>query len=664
MRNVLIVTISVAFSFAVFLSGEICAQVNPPVGIGLDVWDYSGNISQFHAQTPKQVVKADLDGNGRQDLVVNFENGGIWCYYNGSFWSQLHAMSPQRIIRASLDGGNQDDLVIDFGQGYGVWALYNNSSWYSIMAYYQTNAMVAGDIDGDGIDELILDVVDLDPYHAASANLGLWRVKNGSWQQIRSTPAYDLAAADIDGNGKKEIVADFGPQNGIWIYENDVSWRQIHTQMSHGMTVADMDGDGKQEIIINFGRGYGIWCYRNNAYVQIHNQPANCMSVGDLDGNGIPDLIVDFSPDRPRIWVYYNNSTWTNILQNRTALSLTTIDLNGDGKDELLINAGFDFSGMIRNDVSQRRQALVQYIWKGNGFPSQSPDSTETGFTTCDALSIDVLCDVDRYTISMNYGVNSIAYHFRPSTSINKLLIYHAGHDQSFSDANVKPVIEHFLAQGYSVLAFAMPLCGMNNKPYPDHNSFAYLDSAEFSPISFFVEPVIESLNYIQTHFSYSLIAMAGLSGGGWTTTLCAALDTRIARSYPVAGSLPTYLRQQGAIEVGDWEQTVPGLYSTANYLEWHFMSASGVGRRQVQILNNYDNCCFSTTGREHKILAYEDAVQKALVQSETLGKPFNIQIVPYRYHLWSIYMDPLVIISNDLDGISGFTAVQNSANN
>jgi hypothetical protein len=37
----------------------------------------------------------------------------------------------------------------------------------------------------------------------------------------------------------------------------------------------------------------------------------------------------------------------------------------------------------------------------------------------------------------------------------------------------------------------------------------------------------------------YKRIVMMGLSGGGWTTTLAAALDPRIDLSIPIAGSIP-----------------------------------------------------------------------------------------------------------------------------
>ena len=77
---------------------------------------------------------------------------------------------------------------------------------------------------------------------------------------------------------------------------------------------------------------------------------------------------------------------------------------------------------------------------------------------------------------------------------------------------------------------------------------------------------------------------MIGISGGGWTTTLCAAIDTRIKHSYPVAGTLPIYLRSECFRNWGDYEQSLPGLY---------MMGSNSTGRKQFQILNQYDECCF-----------------------------------------------------------------------
>ena len=53
------------------------------------------------------------------------------------------------------------------------------------------------------------------------------------------------------------------------------------------------------------------------------------------------------------------------------------------------------------------------------------------------------------------------------------------------------------------------------------------------------VEPVIVGVNYGLSEFGYGDVNMVGISGGGYTTHMCAAIDARIKLSFPTAGSLP-----------------------------------------------------------------------------------------------------------------------------
>ena len=105
------------------------------------------------------------------------------------------------------------------------------------------------------------------------------------------------------------------------------------------------------------------------------------------------------------------------------------------------------------------------------------------------------------------------------------------------------------------------------------------------------------------------LCAMMGISGGAWTTTLVAALDSRIRGSYPVAGSLPFSLRGRG--ELADYENHVPPLYAIANYPELYVMGADTPTRTQIQVFNRYDPVGWS--GDRGK--CYEAQVQDVLAR-------------------------------------------------
>jgi hypothetical protein len=125
------------------------------------------------------------------------------------------------------------------------------------------------------------------------------------------------------------------------------------------------------------------------------------------------------------------------------------------------------------------------------------------------------------------------------------------------------------------------------------------------------------SLNYLKTRHraghlpKYRAFHMIGLSGGGWTTTVYAAIDPTIRCSFPVAGTIPLYLRTGGS--VGDREQIEPTFYGIAGYPDLYVLGAHGRGRRQVQILVRRDDCCFGQAQHDEKHcgLPYAEAMRE-----------------------------------------------------
>jgi len=80
-----------------------------------------------------------------------------------------------------------------------------------------------------------------------------------------------LAIGDVDGNGKFDLVVDFGSLYGIWIWRNNDSWAPLHPLSSSGLVTGDLDGNGKAEVIVDFGPSYGVWLFRNSTdWVPLH----------------------------------------------------------------------------------------------------------------------------------------------------------------------------------------------------------------------------------------------------------------------------------------------------------------------------------------------------------------------------------------------------------
>ena len=109
-----------------------------------------------------------------------------------------------------------------------------------------------------------------------------------------------------------------------------------------------------------------------------------------------------------------------------------------------------------------------------------------------------------------------------------------------------------------------------------------------------FIEPTVQAINYFQSaNPAMKDVSMIGMSGGGWTTTVAAAVDTRIKLSIPVAGSAPLYVQNKIG-SVGDWEQIYAPMFGegdathgpdgVATYLEDYALGAYGDGRRQIMV--------------------------------------------------------------------------------
>jgi len=254
-----------------------------------------------------------------------------------------------------------------------------------------------------------------------------------------------------------------------------------------------------------------------------------------------------------------------------------------------------------KNDIDTKRNSLITYIWKENSLPNHQPNSIETNIVD-DRYDLSNLKSIDKITIIMKNNVQSISYFFTPENPNNRLIIYHQGHAGDFILG--KETIQYFLDNNYSVLAFSMPLTGLNNQPIIDdpnfgkieinlHEEFKFLESDDFSTISYFVEPIVISLNYLDENYDFESYDFVGISGGGWTAVLYAAIDDRIDKSFSIAGSSPFYLRAIPE-NFGDYEQHLPELYRIANYLELYILASHGEKRELIQVFNKYDPCCFS----------------------------------------------------------------------
>jgi polygalacturonase len=281
--------------------------------------------------------------------------------------------------------------------------------------------------------------------------------------------------------------------------------------------------------------------------------------------------------------------------------------------DGYYVNCGLQYTDdreiKIRTpaEVKAKRMEIIRAIWGTNMIPDRSDVLVTSGIKS-PLQPNSFLARVDRYEIPVNAPIakdsvvmKDLAYLFVPVKRNNRLVMLNPGHSCTLKENpetnyRIEATIIGLLQAGFDVLAVFMPHVSETGCNL-DHCSVMNTDlSSDDHPatygLRFFLEPEIVSLNYLLQKNNYQNVNMVGLSGGGWTTNLLAAIDDRIKFSFSVAGSMPLYYRSDASL--GDIEQFLPELYrNIAGYPDLYILGAYGKGRKQVQILNRKDDCCF-----------------------------------------------------------------------
>jgi hypothetical protein len=354
---------------------------------------------------PNQTVIADIDGDGKPDLiVVDDYNNAISIYRNigtngilttASFAPPVvlpttsRSYSPYGIAVADLDGDGKLDIIVT-ENGNNLVSVYKNNCTPGQIATNlfgprldfptgsQPQRMAVADLDGDGKPDLIV------------ANTGdgtisiLQNISEGG--TINFAPKVDIttgascdavAVGDLSGDGKPDIAA-VNTDGTLSVLQNVISAPgtitsnsfapQISLPIPSGgvdVAIVDIDGDGRPDlavaaylpplfsIIQNLSSGGDLTA---NSFGQRIDYPldgrGHTISIGDLDGDGKPDLVVDTELNST-ISIFHNEST-PGILTNSSlsgpielatgwnAWGSSVGDLDGDGRPDIIFANTYD----------------------------------------------------------------------------------------------------------------------------------------------------------------------------------------------------------------------------------------------------------------------------------------------------------------------------------
>jgi len=312
-----------------------------------------------------------------------------------------------------------------------------------------TQAIAAGDVNGDG--KLDLVVVNCQQY-AGCTTPGSVAVLlgngDGSFQvgQAYSAQAYALALADVNGDGKLDIVLAGGNSNsvGVLLGNGDGTFQPVQYYSSGGtnavsVAVADVNHDGKLDLVVANGAGgpgvdgaIGVLLGNGDGTFQApHSYDSGgfetaSVVVADVNGDGRPDVLaVSLCPGNNCsgggvLDVLLNNGNGTlqaaqnDIFGSDAPRSIAAGDVNGDGKIDVVVASG----AACNNTITCIGGAATVLLGNGDGTFRTAQSYSTGGFLgqyPSRALAIaDVNGDgkpdlvvADAYSISINsYSVN------------------------------------------------------------------------------------------------------------------------------------------------------------------------------------------------------------------------------------------------------------------
>jgi FG-GAP-like repeat len=185
-----------------------------------------------------------------------------------------------------------------------------------------------------------------------------------------------LAAADLRGNGKLDLVVSEADSNsiGVFLGRGDGTFSEGAIAISGSpryVVVDDFNNDGKKDMAIgvddltlsipnyitvlpgNGAGGFGTPLLTTGASPRIF-----FLSSADLNGDGIPDLLVSsfVDPVASQVWINQGNGTFSagQVLEQIVGASqpLTSVlfDADGDGKIDAIVGTGYGVLNLFRGN--------------------------------------------------------------------------------------------------------------------------------------------------------------------------------------------------------------------------------------------------------------------------------------------------------------------------
>lgn len=285
----------------------------------------------------------DLNADGRPEIIVGGQDHRVHCYDadGNELWVTMcpaDPFQPERepetgyidvLAAGDIDGDGLGEVVF----GASNWFAYaldheGNLLWRALNWAHPPLDITLHDVTGDGRLEALI---------ATRYNTANLFTADG--ERIDAVSAgyhgipMSVAAGDLDGNGAVEMV--IGSRIGnvhCKEHEGERAWELAMGSQVTDVAVADVDGDGSLEVLACSSNHYVICTDADGAVLWRRNVggAARQMAVGDIDGDGLPEIAVAVADGPPAL--LDSDGTLLGRAGALDAEHLALADLTGEGR--------------------------------------------------------------------------------------------------------------------------------------------------------------------------------------------------------------------------------------------------------------------------------------------------------------------------------------------
>jgi hypothetical protein len=287
-------------------------------------FDFVGDHPLSSVTGTRTVLWGDFDNDGLTDAYLCRRGPNqLWRQVSTGEWSEVTDSTRtsggevDTIDGALWDADHDGDLDVFLVNANGPNDLLSNNGDGSFRPLAQkhgvagvgdgSHRVVVADLDGDRDTDII--VVNNDGPHEVYRNDLLWQwLPAEGFDAFRESPAAEVVAADIDADGRVEIVS-LERDGGIRLWERTQSvWQAKDLARVDGMAVnpqlavSDVDGDGLLELLVTTDDGWQVLELDGSEIERIVEPRLSGWTLAALDNQRGPSLVGWTQERGPMIW--------------------------------------------------------------------------------------------------------------------------------------------------------------------------------------------------------------------------------------------------------------------------------------------------------------------------------------------------------------------------